>query len=219
MVLGLGRGWRASCTFSLDSHIIYLSQLLGSTKIMVKRHINHEVAKLSNLIRDNDRILKRKANNLGELQDDISYLQQDSHLSANLDDMSGQLNSLLSEMKSRLSANPRITSKKTLRPQFNRPFLNNSKADSPIDNTANNQMQPDDDEFEEVESEPGEEPEELINQLNGYVKSVDLPDKEPFNEILQSTHDLVSHLPQNGKGNKQLSEFITSLESCIGAFT
>lgn len=187
---------------------------------MVKRHLNHEVAKLSNLIRDNERILKRKNNNLLELDSDISQLQLQSHLGANLDNMSGQLNSLLSELKGKLKSKQRPLGNTTQKEQYTSPSrsLNNIKSDhDQISGT--NEMEQDDEEFEEVDSEPDEEPEALINQLNGYVKSADIPDKEPFNEILQSTQSLVSHLPQNGKGNKQLNEFISSLESCIGAFT
>lgn len=65
--------------------------------------------------------------------------------------------------------------------------------------------------FETVTYKP-ERSEDLIRQMKGYLKSIDIDSerRQEFENILNATEDL--------EGLVGLNEFISSLESCIGSF-
>lgn len=66
----------------------------------------------------------------------------------------------------------------------------------------------------------GETAQEMVAQLNGYLKSTHLDplNKQRFEGIVSDTKSLVYKLPGNETTNKYLKEYLTSLESCIGGF-
>ncbi|CAH6720874.1 hypothetical protein CLIB1444_04S09868 [[Candida] jaroonii] len=67
--------------------------------------------------------------------------------------------------------------------------------------------------FETVPYKP-ERAGDLINQMNGYLNSIDIDNerRRQFRNILNATKAL------DGLVDKGLNEFVSSLESCIGSF-
>ncbi|WEJ97365.1 hypothetical protein PSN45_004916 [Yamadazyma tenuis] len=149
----------------------------------------------------------------------MSRLQSNRIVEDSLNNISRQLNSLLSDLKKKSSS--------ASEPSTHTKFISSeSRERMAVFEDMNEDM---DEEFENVEgsdndtrtgySEEGE-PLEQIGQLSGYLNSTaSFDQKHEFNDILRSAYDLVQTLPDNGRGNRPLNEFIASLEPCIGSFT
>lgn len=162
--------------------------------------IASQIGELKQLFQDHERIIEEKSTSLGSIIRQIHELEERSDYDIPFDNIRNQLNGLINT--------------------FNGKLVSSYSDQRQVEERENTLL----DTFESLattENQHTEEPHEVMSRLQDYLHSNGHHLRglgHYFNDILESTNDLMTSIPRNKTNTTHVNELISLVDGCLRSF-